>query len=258
MNKSSIIYVVIIIAIVVSGYAFYSKYSGYSSKGSSVETGDGAICTMEALQCPDGSYVGREGPQCKFKSCPGGSFTGALIQNENGFFLHTDAAKEGTQEVVYVLPLQIKVSNALKDFVGKNVIVYGSFSDGNNFIVDRLEEVSGVESDPTIGYIKVGQSKLVGGVRITLNKIISDSRCPKDVQCIQAGSAKFEVALQSNTEKTETTIDSVSNSYKNKPVLFDSFKVYIVDVSPQTNSKTKISTQDYVVGFKVESNPVAN
>lgn len=28
------------------------------------------VCTMDAKQCSDGSYVGREGPDCKFKACP--------------------------------------------------------------------------------------------------------------------------------------------------------------------------------------------
>jgi len=28
-------------------------------------------CTMEAKQCPDGSYVGRHGPKCEFAQCPG-------------------------------------------------------------------------------------------------------------------------------------------------------------------------------------------
>lgn len=27
-------------------------------------------CTMEAKQCPDGSYVGRSGPNCEFAACP--------------------------------------------------------------------------------------------------------------------------------------------------------------------------------------------
>jgi len=27
-------------------------------------------CTMDAKQCPDGSYVGRIPPDCKFKACP--------------------------------------------------------------------------------------------------------------------------------------------------------------------------------------------
>jgi hypothetical protein len=32
---------------------------------------EGPICTKEAKQCPDGSYVGRTGPQCEFAPCPG-------------------------------------------------------------------------------------------------------------------------------------------------------------------------------------------
>ena len=30
----------------------------------------GYACTMEAKQCPDGSYVGRTGPKCEFAACP--------------------------------------------------------------------------------------------------------------------------------------------------------------------------------------------
>jgi len=33
-------------------------------------------CTMEAKQCPDGSYVGRQGPKCEFASCPGENIVG--------------------------------------------------------------------------------------------------------------------------------------------------------------------------------------
>lgn len=40
-------------------------------------------CTMEAKQCPDGSYVGRSGPKCEFDPCPtaGGGGTGILPLN---------------------------------------------------------------------------------------------------------------------------------------------------------------------------------
>lgn len=30
----------------------------------------GVACTMEAKLCPDGSYVGRRGPNCEFAACP--------------------------------------------------------------------------------------------------------------------------------------------------------------------------------------------
>lgn len=41
-------------------------------------------CTMEAMLCPDGSYVGRTGPKCEFAQCPSvsilkkGSITGMV------------------------------------------------------------------------------------------------------------------------------------------------------------------------------------
>ena len=40
-----------------------------------IDTGNGGngngpvACTMDAMQCPDGSYVGRSGPNCEF-ACP--------------------------------------------------------------------------------------------------------------------------------------------------------------------------------------------
>ncbi len=34
------------------------------------ENNDGIACTMEAKMCPDGSYVGRTGPNCEFSPCP--------------------------------------------------------------------------------------------------------------------------------------------------------------------------------------------
>ncbi len=36
-----------------------------------IEIPEGTACTMEARLCPDGSYVGRSGPNCEFEKCPG-------------------------------------------------------------------------------------------------------------------------------------------------------------------------------------------
>jgi hypothetical protein len=35
--------------------------------------GNQVACTQEAKLCPDGSYVGRTGPNCEFEKCPGDS-----------------------------------------------------------------------------------------------------------------------------------------------------------------------------------------
>lgn len=40
--------------------------------GGSSSNGKAMACTMDAKQCPDGSYVGRDSANnCRFKACPG-------------------------------------------------------------------------------------------------------------------------------------------------------------------------------------------
>ncbi len=36
-----------------------------------LEEPEGVACTMDAKICPDGSAVGRSGPNCEFTPCPG-------------------------------------------------------------------------------------------------------------------------------------------------------------------------------------------
>ncbi len=42
-----------------------------STPSAPIDEPDMVVCTMEALQCPDGSWVGRQGPKCEFAKCPG-------------------------------------------------------------------------------------------------------------------------------------------------------------------------------------------
>lgn len=40
-------------------------------KADTAKPGEAVACTEEAKVCPDGSSVGREGPNCEFAACPG-------------------------------------------------------------------------------------------------------------------------------------------------------------------------------------------
>lgn len=42
-----------------------------STTTSTTTVDEQVFCTMEAKQCPDGTYVGRQGPKCEFAPCPG-------------------------------------------------------------------------------------------------------------------------------------------------------------------------------------------
>ena len=66
LNKNFVI-VFTIIAFVV-GVAFYVAYPTPDEYKAPED--EMVFCTMEAKLCPDGSYVGREGPNCEFAPCP--------------------------------------------------------------------------------------------------------------------------------------------------------------------------------------------
>jgi len=225
------------------------SYSITQDLGGSDE--DMVFCTQEALQCPDGSYVGRSGAQCAFAPCPDQtSFTGTLQQSADGFALIIASPENGgVGEVAYRMPLVLKVSNVLGQLVGRKVRVYGSFTEGATLAVDHLEELKGDAGDPTLGEVGVGKAVFINGVRVTLDKIVQDSRCPVDVQCIQAGWVTARVTLQSTTDKETRDMRSDAGD-----VAFDSYQVSIESVQPVPISSATPDPTSYLVTFRVRAN----
>ncbi len=239
MTKNSLLLLILLIAI---GTGLYFL------NGEKPQDEEGFACTMDALICPDGTGVGREGPQCTFTACTStGPFIGELRQNENGFQLIMSSPEGVPQEVSYVMPLEIKVSNVLGTLVGKNVVVNGVFKEGNTLVVENIEESK--DSDVTVGNVKIGETKFINGVKITLNSVPGDYRCPIDVQCIEAGAITANVTLQSDTDKETRNIAS-----DEVPASFDSFKISIVGVEPPVYAGKVVDPNSYMVTFKVVEN----
>src|SRR6185295_18239462 len=66
----------VVILAAVAGYLIISRGPSPSTIGEEPPIGGpigGTVCTQEAMLCPDGSYVGRTGPNCEFAPCGGGS-----------------------------------------------------------------------------------------------------------------------------------------------------------------------------------------
>lgn len=66
-NKKYII--LILLVVILAGLAFWDVQNNLPQQNNQV------ACTMDAKQCPDGSYVGRTGPKCEFAACPAVSST---------------------------------------------------------------------------------------------------------------------------------------------------------------------------------------
>lgn len=81
------------------------------------------VCMEEAMQCPDGSYVSRSGPNCDFEACPNiedFSQEGNLVFKNNDWYLIYE--KPGAP----ALELKIKTNNFSSFKNGDRVRIIGS------------------------------------------------------------------------------------------------------------------------------------
>ena len=202
-------------------------------------------CTDEALLCPDGSAVARQGPSCTFAKCPNmPAYTGELSKDSSGYRLFVLTPDSTMQGVSYAMPLLVASSTA-EPLLGQRVTVSGTFMEGNTLQVSSMQPAS-EGSDAREATLSVGETKLVHGVQITLESVTGDSRCPAGVQCIQAGWVTAHVTLKSDTDKK--TLDMKSND---APHPFDSYQVTIIKVQPE-KTKSDIAQSDYLLTFRVD------
>ncbi len=99
-----------------------------------------------------------------------------------------------------------------------------------------------------LGTISVGETKVVNGVSISLNKIVEDSRCPANVQCIQAGRALASVTLVagSNVETRNLSSQPIT------PYIFGMYKISLIEVLPERFETTLPAQGSYRLTFRVE------
>lgn len=69
MIKNPIFVIIFIVAVFILGGLLYI-YNPDPVEYKNPNEPEQVVCTMEAMLCPDGSYVGRIGPNCEFAPCP--------------------------------------------------------------------------------------------------------------------------------------------------------------------------------------------
>ncbi len=92
----------------------------------------------------------------------------------------------------------------------------------------------------------VGQTGKVENLSITFNKFVQDSRCPVDVQCIQAGAVNINVTFAQGPHVETKNMSSDEASQQ-----FEGYKVSIVDINPPRKSHIEIPFGDYKITFHV-------
>ena len=151
-------------------------------------------CTQEAEICPDGSSVGRTGPNCEFATCPVATTSTATTTATTTAPTPTIPSAGG--------PITIKTG------IGTTV--------------------SGL------------------GVTITPLSILSDSRCPQDVQCVWAGTVELKAKILSASTESTMTLKL------GEPVMTSGEQIVLLEVAPAKTSKTDIATSSYMFTFGVK------
>jgi hypothetical protein len=131
-----VVALVVIVGVVWAMNAQVAKAPGGAQIPSNTQPpGTVKACTQEAKICPDGSAVGRMGPNCEFAACP-------------------TAAPAATTTTT-----------------------------------TTTTTTSGTVT------LTIGKSAAVNGTTIGVLSLSEDSRCPVDVQCIQAGTVRVRASV---------------------------------------------------------------
>jgi hypothetical protein len=96
--------------------------------------------------------------------------------------------------------------------------------------------------------LKPGQTGTVGQLSLTFNSLVQDSRCPIDVECIQAGAVNTNVTLAVPGFKQTRNMPS-----DEVPLEFHGYKISIINIEPSRRSGQEIPGGLYVITFHIES-----
>lgn len=100
-------------------------------------------------------------------------------------------------------------------------------------------------STPVPLVAKIGQKVSVGGVSITPIAVTTDSRCPVDVQCIQAGTVALQIAVRSGLGSATSSISFEQG------ITTEAEVITLTEVAPAKHAKTAITPEEYSFTFAV-------
>ena len=108
-----------------------------------------------------------------------------------------------------------------------------------------------------ISKVNFGKTLYFGEVSIVFEKVISDSRCPKNVTCVWAGEAKVLVAISIKGKLIERkelifypsrVVDEKANIiYKS-----EDFQISGIGLFPYPETSNKIANKEYCLEIKVD------
>jgi hypothetical protein len=100
--------------------------------------------------------------------------------------------------------------------------------------------------------IRVGQTALVGGLKIRFHAVESDSRCPSDVVCVWAGDAIANFVVEQNCECRSVAYDMLLHStLQPKSGVAYGYRVELLHLAPYPVSTSSIKPDAYTAWLRI-------
>jgi hypothetical protein len=109
-----------------------------------------------------------------------------------------------------------------------------------------------VVAEPGLAFaLPLGKSATLNGTnaRITFRQVREDSRCPIDVQCIQAGDAKIELTIARSGRGTDRRVMSLTSP--DNDVTIDDLHIHFDGLTPAPREHVPPASRAYVANLTV-------
>lgn len=114
----------------------------------------------------------------------------------------------------------------------------------------RTGPVPGTDENQEIA-VPLGQTRMLDEERLAIGfgRVLEDSRCPADVQCVTAGNALVGLILQERGEATRTV--ELNTHLQPRRVRHEGYVVQVVDLQPLPTAAGPPEQESYVVRLRV-------
>lgn len=99
--------------------------------------------------------------------------------------------------------------------------------------------------------VLINKQKTVVKNKLTIKfvSLVEDSRCPTDVQCIQAGNAKITIEVCGGKSAAKTF--EINTNLQPQTVSYGGYEIKLTDLNPKPASNIRINRNGYTATFAV-------
>lgn len=100
--------------------------------------------------------------------------------------------------------------------------------------------------------VRVGKEKKVArtNLKIKFVKLVEDSRCPTDANCIWAGSAKIQIKVTGKRGASKTF--EINTGIAPQTATFEGYEIKLTDLTPKPATNIRINPEGYTASFEVK------